>query len=80
MTFKSGWLLFVFMGVAYSEDIVITPCTSNPCQFGGVCTPDGDSYSCDCKPPGSGKNCATLYGDPCASDPCEKKFTICNHI
>ncbi|XP_078352365.1 lactadherin-like [Oculina patagonica] len=43
-----------------------TPCTSNPCENGGVCTVKGiDSYICECT--------RQFYGDNCKED-CHEAF------
>lgn len=33
------------------------PCIPSPCENGGTCSSDGDSYSCTCRLGWMGKNC-----------------------
>ncbi|GIX70670.1 hypothetical protein CEXT_58641 [Caerostris extrusa] len=48
------------------------PCSTKPCQNGGTCTVDGQSFKCDCKPPFNGNTCEI---GPCSSNPCQNKGT-----
>lgn len=36
---------------------VIDPCLSNPCEHGGDCLVSGDTFTCSCPSPFSGKRC-----------------------
>ena len=35
----------------------IDDCASNPCENGGTCNDDVDSYTCECVPGFNGPNC-----------------------
>ena len=37
--------------------LVVDACGSEPCENGGVCIPEGNSYSCRCLQPYHGKHC-----------------------
>ena len=39
-----------------------TPCTAAPCEHGGVCSVDGDSYTCACADGYSGNDCGKNKG------------------
>ncbi|XP_072014296.1 uncharacterized protein [Amphiura filiformis] len=45
------------------------PCSSQPCQNGAECYPNGNSYVCRCTAGYTGRNCDTKT-DECASNPC----------
>jgi len=45
--------MFLFQCVLISDN----PCANNPCQNGGTCQPDGNSYICTCPRFYSGVNC-----------------------
>ncbi len=45
-------------GRLFSFDIfAVDGCSPEPCENGGVCIAEGNSYSCDCLQPYHGKNC-----------------------
>lgn len=39
------------------------PCLSSPCDNGGTCQEDGDSYKCFCADGFNGTNCEDFVGD-----------------
>ena len=47
----------------------IDECASSPCQNGGTCVDDVNSYNCNCDVGYSGANCEVDI-DECASNPC----------
>ncbi|KAI8512866.1 hypothetical protein Bbelb_095050 [Branchiostoma belcheri] len=57
----------VWNGTASCQDI--DECASNPCQHGGTCQDDINSYSCSCPPGYMGDRCE-IDIDWCASNPC----------
>lgn len=48
---------------------VSNPCEPNPCQNGGTCENNPNSYTCGCLAGYTGTNCETEI-DECASNPC----------
>ncbi|KAK3095127.1 hypothetical protein FSP39_010625 [Pinctada imbricata] len=44
-------------------------CNSQPCQNGGTCLSDGQSFTCKCAPPFGGTFCQNDF-TPCLSSPC----------
>lgn len=58
-----------------TSDMPLSACASNPCQYGGTCSPDPlASYTCACSSGFSGTDCSTNI-DNCASDPCQNGGT-----
>ncbi|XP_072051695.1 uncharacterized protein [Amphiura filiformis] len=60
------------------QDSVSTPCDTNPCQNGGVCTNTGITFFCTCSNGFTGQTCQISPGptdgfviDPCVSNPCQ---------
>lgn len=58
-----------------------SPCDAQPCAHGGVCTPNGASFSCSCIPPYQGSTCQLMQacvGSPsaCAS----QSQALCNTV
>ena len=54
-------------------DIILnTPCKSEPCMNGGVCSvvQATGSFTCSCLPNFTGKNCENDISNPCESNPC----------
>lgn len=51
-------------------EIVVDYCQGTPCQNGGSCTSGSSSYTCDCPPGFSGRNCESVFIDHCAGSPC----------
>lgn len=47
-------IIFIY---TFSIAIFKEPCSSNPCQNGGKCTIEGQTYKCECKPPYTGNEC-----------------------
>ena len=47
------------------------PCACNPCQNGGRCVPDGESFMCHCEAGHFGRQCDDA--DPCWSSPCQRR-------
>jgi hypothetical protein len=66
-----------FNGQLCSQDEYIPgscePCFPNPCQHGGSCTNDWQSYSYTCACPAGyfGPSCEFQGVDPCVSNPCQ---------
>ncbi|GIY67510.1 adhesive plaque matrix protein 2 [Caerostris extrusa] len=59
--------------IALSHAVCVAgPCSTKPCQNGGTCTVDGQSFKCDCKPPFTGNTCEI---GPCSSNPCQNEGT-----
>ncbi|KAM4697938.1 uncharacterized protein WCC33_013561 [Rhinophrynus dorsalis] len=56
-----------------------SPCSSNPCQNGGLCVELGikKTYRCECPPAWQGEHCATDI-DECLSDPCPAQSSCTN--
>ncbi|KAM5243573.1 hyaluronan-binding protein 2 isoform 2-T2 [Hipposideros larvatus] len=50
----------------YTDD---DPCQSNPCEHGGNCLIKGDTFTCSCPAPFSGKRCQTVQ-NKCTDNPC----------
>ncbi|KAI5175013.1 Hyaluronan-Binding Protein 2 [Manis pentadactyla] len=50
----------------YTED---DPCLSNPCEHGGGCLVSGDTFTCSCPSPFSGKRCQNVQ-NKCKNNPC----------
>ncbi|XP_071792429.1 uncharacterized protein [Asterias amurensis] len=47
------------------------PCDYNPCWNGGTCLPEGDPYTCKCRPGYAGRRCEIApVPNPCEQDPC----------
>ncbi|XP_063951657.1 fibropellin-3-like [Lytechinus pictus] len=46
------------------------PCNPNPCQNGGSCKQNGNSFTCTCPSPYTGQTCQTATVSPCNSNPC----------
>ncbi|XP_041453664.1 putative defense protein 1 [Lytechinus variegatus] len=46
------------------------PCNPNPCQNGGSCKQNGNSFTCTCPSPYTGQTCQTTTVSPCNSNPC----------
>src|SRR5262245_49792859 len=59
--------------------IQVDPCAGNPCQNGGTCTAQGDSYTCQCALGYTGTNCETNIDD-CASSPCQHGGTCTDGV
>ena len=38
----------------------VNPCDNEPCENGGTCESQGDSYTCKCVKPYSGKDCTEI--------------------
>jgi hypothetical protein len=38
-------------------------CADHPCEHGGVCSANGESYSCSCRAGYSGSNCEIIGND-----------------
>lgn len=60
--------------------LAATPCQPNPCQNGGVCSPQGNTFSCQCPPTYMGRCCeiritTTTPYDPCRQSPCRNGGT-----
>lgn len=54
------------------------PCSSNPCNNGGLCQPiTSNQFSCQCLPNFTGQTCSTSLGNSCSSNPCQNN-AICN--
>ncbi|GBM80062.1 Fat-like cadherin-related tumor suppressor [Araneus ventricosus] len=51
---------------------IVDPCTNNPCQNGGTCEVEGNSFRCACPENFSGDKCEI---DPCTNNPCENGGT-----
>ena len=48
------------------------PCDPNPCQNGGQCVDQDNSYKCLCQEGFSGTNCELgLRNNPCDANPCQ---------
>ena len=47
------------------------PCACNPCQNGGRCVADGESFMCHCEAGHFGRQCEDA--DPCWSSPCQRR-------
>ncbi len=53
--------------------ILVTQCSSFPCQNGGTCSPNNNtSYNCSCQSGYFGSNCQI---NPCLSNPCQNGGT-----
>ncbi|XP_054719378.1 adhesive plaque matrix protein 2-like, partial [Uloborus diversus] len=52
------------------------PCSNSPCKNGGICEVNGDSHTCYCPHPFTGRNCEI---DPCSENPC-KNDGICKIV
>ena len=48
----------------------VDECDSNPCENGGSCTDDVNSFTCDCITGFTGTECEVNI-DNCENDPCE---------
>ena len=57
----------------------IDECASSPCQNGGTCVDDSNSYTCNCVVGYAGKNCETDI-DECTSNPCLHNGTCTDGI
>ncbi|KAK3083937.1 hypothetical protein FSP39_005650 [Pinctada imbricata] len=57
----------------------INECDSNPCQNGGTCNDQLNSYSCTCSPGYTGNNCETEINE-CDSNPCQNGATCTDHV
>ncbi|XP_035385759.1 protocadherin Fat 1a isoform X3 [Electrophorus electricus] len=57
----------LFMG-SHCE-LPISPCSSNPCLYGGTCMPRADSFYCQCRGQYSGQRCQ--LGPYCTENPCK---------
>ena len=60
-----------FIGIRCEQRI----CDPNPCLYGGVCLPYGNTFQCQCPPQYTGRCCELLIAttsrpNPCASQPC----------
>lgn len=60
--------------------LAVTPCQPNPCQNGGICTPQGNTFSCQCPSTFTGRCCeiritTTTPYDPCRQSPCRNGGT-----
>ncbi|CAK8690960.1 unnamed protein product [Clavelina lepadiformis] len=47
-------------------------CASSPCQYGGICFPNGPLYNCSCTENFFGQTCQTFVS-PCLRFPCRNK-------
>ncbi|XP_035672641.1 fibropellin-1-like isoform X2 [Branchiostoma floridae] len=68
-----GWTCACQDGWSLGSDgrsCISDTCLPNPCQNGGQCIGEDDSYSCDCLDGFSGVNCLTNINE-CASGPCQ---------
>ncbi|KAG9335984.1 hypothetical protein JZ751_003383 [Albula glossodonta] len=50
-------------------EIGVSPCTSNPCLYGGTCISRGDDFYCQCRGQYSGQRCQ--LGPYCRDNPCK---------
>ena len=60
--------------------LAATPCQPNPCQNGGTCTPQGNTFFCQCPSTYAGRCCeiritTTTPYDPCRQSPCQNGGT-----
>lgn len=53
---------------------VVNPCASAPCQNGGTCTAQGNSYICSCSNLWAGQDCEIADND-CSPNPCQNGGT-----
>uniref|UniRef100_A0A674JDP7 EGF-like domain-containing protein n=1 Tax=Terrapene triunguis TaxID=2587831 RepID=A0A674JDP7_9SAUR len=58
---------------------VLTPCSPNPCENGGVCdhTPDYEGFTCSCPPGWQGTRCHVDVNE-CDRTPCRNRGTCTN--
>ncbi|CAG2257526.1 Protein jagged-1a,Fibropellin-1,Neurogenic locus notch homolog protein 2,Protein jagged-1b,Neurogenic locus notch homolog protein 1,Delta-like protein B,Fibropellin-3,Neurogenic locus notch homolog protein 4,Protein crumbs homolog 2,Protein jagged-2,Neurogenic locus notch homolog protein 3,Protein eyes shut homolog,Delta-like protein C,Protein jagged-1,Neurogenic locus Notch protein,Delta-like protein A,Delta-like protein 1 [Mytilus edulis] len=55
------------------------PCTANPCEHGGSCQVQLDSFVCTCTPEYEGRNCSIDIND-CLSSPCKSGGTCWDQV
>ncbi|VDH94425.1 Hypothetical predicted protein, partial [Mytilus galloprovincialis] len=55
------------------------PCTANPCEHGGSCQVQLDSFVCTCTPEYEGRNCSIDIND-CLSSPCKNGGTCWDQV
>ena len=63
-----------FMLDAPNSCMEINECESNPCQNGGTCVDEVNSFSCVCVADYTGTNCTTSISD-CSVTPCQNGGT-----
>lgn len=83
---RSSGLVILFLSLSLERfifeisSLAATPCQPNPCQNGGTCTPQGNTFSCQCPSTHTGRCCeirvtTTTPYDPCRQSPCRNGGT-----
>ncbi|ELU17940.1 hypothetical protein CAPTEDRAFT_148381 [Capitella teleta] len=67
------------MEICCSVPGVADPCLPNPCLNGGVCTGDGDTFTCTCQPGYEGDTCGTDINE-CDPNPCNNGGTCTDEL
>lgn len=78
--FDNEWVILIIVLCVYFFCTDLPPCTSSPCENGGVCFQSVETaeYFCICMPGWRGVNCE-LPIDLCTPDACENGAT-CNNF
>ena len=48
----------LYINIIRCLDLLSEPCESSPCENGGTCTNNGDSFSCECAKGFEGNTCS----------------------
>ena len=54
----------LYINIIRTLDLLSEPCDSSPCENGGTCTNNGDSFSCECAKGFEGETCSGTKINP----------------